>query len=67
MGEQILVTGGLALDGTVGVYGAKNAVLKQMVATLLAPGVHRLRNVPGILDVRIMQMVLEHMGAICSV
>ncbi len=67
MGEQILVTGGRGLDGDVSVFGAKNAVLKQMVATVLAPGVHRLANVPGILDVRLMQMVLEHMGAICQV
>jgi UDP-N-acetylglucosamine 1-carboxyvinyltransferase len=66
VGEQIFVTGGVSLGGTVGVFGAKNAVLKQMVATVLAPGTHRLRNVPGILDVRLMQMVLEHMGAVCS-
>ena len=61
------MTGGVALAGDVAVYGAKNAVLKQMVATLLAPGVHRLSNVPGILDVRLMQLVLEHMGAVCTV
>ncbi len=66
MTEQIHVTGGAALDGEVSVYGAKNAVLKQMVATLLAPGTHRLGNVPGILDVRLMQLVLEHMGAVCT-
>lgn len=43
-------------------FGAKNAVLKEMVATLMAPGVHRLDNVPGILDVAIMRQVLEHVG-----
>ena len=36
-----------------------------MVAALLAPGVHRLDNVPGILDVDIMGDVLEHVGASC--
>jgi UDP-N-acetylglucosamine 1-carboxyvinyltransferase len=48
------------------VHGAKNAALKHMVATLLAPGSHRLDNVPGILDVEIMGEVLEHIGAVCS-
>ena len=42
--------------------GAKNAVLKEMVATRLAPGWHFLRNVPGILDVALMGDVLEHIG-----
>jgi len=63
---SIKVIGGTPLDGEVAVLGAKNAVLKLMVATLLAPGEHRLSNVPGILDVSIMGSVLEHVGARCS-
>ena len=62
--DQFVVTGGEPLRGSVAVLGAKNAVLKHLVATLLAPGKHRLENVPGILDVQIMCRVLEHMG--CS-
>lgn len=62
---EIVVEGGRELRGTVGVLGAKNAVLKEMVATLLAPGLHRLSNVPDILDVRLMAEVLEHFGAVC--
>ncbi len=54
------------MEGEVAVLGAKNAVLKHMVATLLAPGRHELRNVPGILDVHIMGEVLEHVGAECT-
>lgn len=42
--------------------GAKNAVLKEMVSALLAPGRHRLTNVPDILDVSLMCEVLEHIG-----
>lgn len=42
--------------------GAKNAVLKEMVAAMLAPGRHRLINVPSILDVDLMCQVLEHTG-----
>ncbi|MEN8113741.1 MAG: UDP-N-acetylglucosamine 1-carboxyvinyltransferase [Actinomycetota bacterium] len=48
------------------VLGAKNAALKHMVATLLAPGVHHLSNVPRILDVEIMGNVLRHVGATCE-
>lgn len=60
--SKIIVEGGTALAGTVPVLGAKNAVLKEMVAALLAPGRHRLTNVPSILDVELMCQVLEHTG-----
>jgi UDP-N-acetylglucosamine 1-carboxyvinyltransferase len=66
MSDAIFVRGGTPLDGTVAVLGAKNAVLKHMVATLLAPGEHRIENVPNILDVDIMGRVLEHVGATCT-
>ncbi|MCI0545206.1 MAG: UDP-N-acetylglucosamine 1-carboxyvinyltransferase [Actinobacteria bacterium] len=58
----ISVEGGRALGGTVNVRGAKNAVLKEMVSALLAPGRHRLRNVPAIADVELMSEVLAHTG-----
>lgn len=64
--DQIVVTGGTALNGEVTVLGAKNAVLKEMVVMLLATGVHRLTNVPGIIDVELMGQVLEHIGATCE-
>ncbi|MGO9581950.1 MAG: UDP-N-acetylglucosamine 1-carboxyvinyltransferase [Acidimicrobiales bacterium] len=51
------------LQGTVDVNGAKNSVLKLMAACLLAPGLHRLDNVPVIRDVAIMSDVLRAMGA----
>jgi UDP-N-acetylglucosamine 1-carboxyvinyltransferase len=58
----ITVEGGRPLAGTVGVRGAKNAVLKEMVSALLAPGRHRLGNIPRILDVELMAEVLRHTG-----
>lgn len=61
-----MVEGGARLEGSVSVLGAKNAVLKHLVATLLAPGRHTITNVPGILDVEIMGQVLEHVGATCA-
>ena len=47
------------------VLGAKNAILKHFVAALMAPGRHRLDNVPDIVDVRLMGEVIEHIGAEC--
>lgn len=60
--SKIFVEGGARLTGTVGTLGAKNAVLKEIVSTLLAPGRHHLTNVPSILDVDLMVSVLEHTG-----
>jgi UDP-N-acetylglucosamine 1-carboxyvinyltransferase len=54
-----------ALDGEVRAYGAKNAVLKEMAACLLATGEHRLTNVPNITDVLVMGQLLEALG--CTV
>lgn len=62
---QLLVTGGARLRGSVGILGAKNAVLKHLVATLLAPGTHRIDNVPDIVDVHLMGQVISHIGATC--
>ena len=64
--SSIRVVGGVRLAGEVQVLGAKNAALKHMVAALLAPGTHRLENVPGIMDVELMGQVLAHVGAGCE-
>jgi UDP-N-acetylglucosamine 1-carboxyvinyltransferase len=64
--SEIRIVGGPPLVGKVSVLGAKNAVLKHMVAALLAPGEHRFENVPGILDVDLMGRVLTHVGADCE-
>lgn len=47
--------------------GAKNSALKLMAATLLAPGVTTLENVPNISDVHVMGKVLKRMGATIEV
>lgn len=66
MSSSIVVTGGNSLEGSVQILGAKNAVLKHLVAALLAPGEHIIENVPRIVDVEIMGRVLEHVGARCT-
>jgi UDP-N-acetylglucosamine 1-carboxyvinyltransferase len=65
MSDSFLIRGGAALAGAVAIGGAKNAALKLMVASLLAPGTHEIDNVPDIVDVEIMGKVLEHVGATC--
>ncbi|HEY8068848.1 MAG TPA: UDP-N-acetylglucosamine 1-carboxyvinyltransferase [Burkholderiales bacterium] len=61
--DKLLITGGRPLEGAVRISGAKNAALPVMAATLLAPGVHRLRNVPRLRDTQTFARVLELLGA----
>jgi UDP-N-acetylglucosamine 1-carboxyvinyltransferase len=60
--ERFLVTGGARLSGEVAVLGAKNSVLKLMAASLLAPGLTTITEVPDILDVAIISELLERLG-----
>ena len=61
--ESITISGGARLRGEVRVGGAKNAALPILAATLLAPGQHRVRNVPQLRDVDTMGRVLAVLGA----
>ena len=61
--DKLRITGGRPLRGAVPISGAKNAALPVMAATLLVPGVHRLRNVPRLRDTRTFARVLELLGA----
>jgi UDP-N-acetylglucosamine 1-carboxyvinyltransferase len=60
--DRIVVHADGPLEGTVAISGAKNSVLKLMVATTLAPGDYLLHNVPDILDVAWMGDLLTEMG-----
>lgn len=48
--DKLVIEGGRPLQGTVRASGAKNAALPILLATLLAPGEHRLTNVPELAD-----------------
>lgn len=61
--EVIEVEGGYPIAGEVTVEGAKNSALKLMAATIMAPGVTTLTNVPNISDVHVMGKVLKYLGA----
>ena len=52
--DVIKVVGGRSVTGEVTVEGAKNSALKLMAATIMAPGVTTLTNVPNIADVHVM-------------
>jgi UDP-N-acetylglucosamine 1-carboxyvinyltransferase len=63
--DRYLITGGVPLEGTVAVRGAKNSALKLMAASVLAEGDYIIRSVPSIADIYTMKAVLERLG--CSV
>ena len=65
--DVIRVEGGLPISGEVTVEGAKNSALKLMAATIMAPGVTTLYNVPNISDVHVMGKVLKRLGATIEV
>jgi UDP-N-acetylglucosamine 1-carboxyvinyltransferase len=60
--DKLIIEGGVPLYGTVGISGAKNAALPLLAATLLAPGVHTLHNVPDLRDTRTMLNLLAILG-----
>jgi UDP-N-acetylglucosamine 1-carboxyvinyltransferase len=60
--DKIVIEGGVPLKGEVSISGAKNAALPIIAATLLAPGEHRLDNVPPLADIRTIKRLLANMG-----
>ncbi len=60
--EKFVITGGKKLKGRVKISGAKNGVLAMMPASILAPGIFRLFNVPNLRDVWTMSRLMNDMG-----
>lgn len=60
--DKFVVRGGKKLKGTVKISGAKNGVLAMMPATILAPGIYTMENVPNLRDVWTMSRLLNDMG-----
>ncbi len=60
---QFIITGGKPLYGEIALAGAKNAVSKMMVASLLTDEPCVLENVPAIGDVAIIVELLERIGS----
>lgn len=62
--DSIEIEGGSALNGEIEVSPAKNAVLPLMAAALMAEGISTLERAPGLADVRTLEKLLTHMGAV---
>jgi len=60
--DQLIITGGHPLNGSIDIAGAKNATLPELCAALLAAEPVNLTNVPALQDVRTMLRLLENMG-----
>jgi UDP-N-acetylglucosamine 1-carboxyvinyltransferase len=60
--DKIVVQGGISLNGTVHVSGAKNAALPILFSTLLAEGEHRFLNVPKLKDIESTSELLASLG-----
>ena len=61
--DEIIVTGGRPLHGSVRIQGSKNAALPVMAAALLSTGTSVLRGCPRISDVYLMEKILKYLGA----
>jgi len=60
--ERIIIDGGVPLQGTVRISGAKNAALPILAASLLSDAPCTLSNVPDLRDVSTMGRLLEGLG-----
>ncbi len=61
--DKLIIKGGQKLSGNVTVSGSKNAALPIFVATILAPGVYEISNVPFLRDINTIIKLLESLGA----
>lgn len=60
--DRLIITGGVRIDGTVRISGAKNATLPILAATLLAENQVAISNVPHLNDVTTFVELLGNMG-----
>lgn len=61
--DKLIIHGGRRLEGAIEVSGAKNAALPLLFATLLAPGPHRIGNLPRLRDITTAERLLAELGA----
>lgn len=60
--SELLIQGGIPLEGALAVQGAKNSVLPLLAACLLIPGTVELSNCPVLSDVSAAMGILRHLG-----
>ena len=64
--DKLLIEGGIPLEGTVEVRGAKNAALPILFACLLADRPCIIHNVPELQDVQSAIEILRDLGMLCE-
>lgn len=64
--SKVVIEGGVPLEGEISLSGNKNAILPMIAACLLTDEEIILENVPDIIDVKIMLMIAESLGASVS-
>lgn len=64
--DEIIINGGVPLNGRIKVRGAKNLATKAMVASLLGESASVLKNVPNISDVRVVAGLLALHGVLIT-
>ncbi len=64
--DKLLIEGGIPLEGTVEVRGAKNAALPILFASLLTDETCVIRNVPDLKDVCSAMEILRELGVECE-
>ena len=61
--DAFVIRGGHPLRGETQVYGAKNAALPILAATVMVEGMCQMEAVPDLEDVRVMMQILSSLGA----
>lgn len=61
--DALAITGGTPLHGETRIYGAKNAALPILAATVMVEGTCVIEDVPHLEDVRVMAEILRSLGA----
>ncbi len=64
--DKIVIQGGVPLNGTVSVRGAKNAALPILFATLLGRGRSVIKGVPSLRDINSAILILRELGMTCE-
>lgn len=61
--DKIIIQGGVQLNGTVRISGAKNAALPIIASAILAEGWNTFHNVPDLADITTIKKLLMNLGA----
>ncbi|WP_425362666.1 UDP-N-acetylglucosamine 1-carboxyvinyltransferase [Candidatus Tisiphia endosymbiont of Hybos culiciformis] len=64
--DSLIIKGGIPLEGSISISGAKNAALPIMTAALLTDKLN-INNIPKLTDILTMKKLLENLGSVVTV